>query len=295
MIALARQGGLRSLLHNGFFKDVAAGYVQGTRNHHARSLRYFERFLERPATIEDLCAGKLLPWREWLFDKPLAAETVEKHLACLVCFWGWLAKKRIAAEFPALPRFVTPAPLVRALSMAQVDKFLESCAAARGDIAGIPAADYWTALARFCLDHGERTGAILSIPWAWLDLDRGFMFVGGEVRKGKKSLPYPLRAWVVEALRKIEAPRRRLVFPWVLDKSSFHNHWHRLWKRAGLPLWPRIGPQTLRRTHATHLKRNGGDPTESLHHSCTAVTERYYLDWSQLQPERHADKFSWGK
>lgn len=52
----------------------------------------------------------------------------------------------------------------------------------------------------------------------------------------------------------------------------------KLFRLAGLPSGRDCKPQRLRRSHATHLKAAGGDPTLALGHSSEEVTRRYYLD-----------------
>ena len=85
------------------------------------------------------------------------------------------------------------------------------------------------------------------------------------VRKGKrKHAVYHLEPEVVDLLKKIEKPKRDLVFPWRGCSETYYLAYGRILERAGLPNDKKHKPHCLRATHATMKEILGGDACRSL-------------------------------
>jgi integrase len=63
-----------------------------------------------------------------------------------------------------------------------------------------------------------------------------------------------------------------------VHRGTLYHHLENLLRAAGLPTDRRHKFHCLRRTHASYLKRAGGDARESLDHQSDETTRRYYFD-----------------
>ena len=168
---------------------------------------------------------------------------------------------------------------------------LNACQQTPGEIEGIPAGDWLTAIHWFWWSTGERRSAAMSIELSWVNLDRAEVMVPGSVRKGRrKAMLYRLLPQAVAAIRKIWSTERKLLFPWKRCEGSFYYHYTRLLRRAGLPTDRKSKPQRMRRSFASHLEAAGGNATEALGHSSRAVTRKAYLDPRIAGGENHAKR-----
>jgi site-specific recombinase XerD len=71
-----------------------------TRRLYRTTLRFFERFLERPATLADLTDDTVSAFAAWRLGHGLAKGSVNKDLFNLLALWRWLHKKGYIANWP---------------------------------------------------------------------------------------------------------------------------------------------------------------------------------------------------
>jgi integrase len=166
-------------------------------------------------------------------------------------------------------------------------RLFESLKTVRGKVSGIPAADWWTALHFTAWDTAERITALMAITWSNLDLDRGYLLVPAEARKGKRTdRLYRIAPDTIAALKKIQSPPRDLVFPWDMHPTYLWKRYGILLKKAGLPHDAKSKFHRIRRTVASYSEEAGLNATELLGHSSRKVTLRY-LD-PRIVGEKHA-------
>ena len=77
-----------------------------------------------------------------------------------------------------------------------------------------------------------------------------------------------------------------MIFPGEKDPSRFYIRYKKLVLAAGLTYERgKTGPQKIRRSFASYIAAEGGDPTAALRHSDTRVTIESYIDPTIACPE----------
>ncbi|MCE9604615.1 MAG: tyrosine-type recombinase/integrase [Planctomycetia bacterium] len=249
-------------------------------------LMSFDRFgdyLQRTPTIADLNEEAICGFLEARLASGLAHQTVDKESDKIVALSNYAARKRHIPEFLDIPQINPAETLPTCWQREQVSQLFRACREATGTFGAAPRSVWWGAFHALCIVTGERTEAMLSLRWEWL---QGLtLSVPAQVRKGKrKAARYRLPPNVVEQLEELRRYTERegkiFAVPWKDITSSFYGHYTALLKRAGLPDSRRFKPQCLRRTFASFLEAGGGDATEALGHSDRSVTRESYLDTS---------------
>lgn len=248
-----------------------------------QTLARFKDFLGREPTLEDLNDAAVCNFLQHRITQGRAAHTVDKERDKIIALANYAAKKRHIGEFIDIPTLNPPSAAPQCWKQEHVSALLAACEKMTGTVAGNDARHWWTAFHYVVLYTGERTGAVMSLKWEWLDMATGWLRVPGEFRKGgKKAMTYRLPQCVLDKLRLIELPKRDLIFAVHWKKSymtgSFYLHYGKLLRIAGLPDSRKFKPQCLRRTFASFLEAAGGDATRALAHSSRKVTETSYLD-----------------
>lgn len=239
----------------------------------------FKRFGEiigKVPTIHDLTDDNLCLFISVRLGDGLASHTVDKEVDKLKAVANYAARKRHIAEFPEVPQIRPCEQLPQAWDESSVHKLLSACKASLGTIAGSRAADFWVAYHYVALTTGERTGAMLSLRWDWL---QGCVLrVPAEARKARKPMTYILPRQVVAVVERLRKAGREKIFETDRTIHTFWLWYGKLLKRAGLPSGRKWKPHALRRTFATFLERSGGDATRALGHTDRRVTVTSYLD-----------------
>lgn len=267
------------------------GRSESNAEQHRIQIRHFARFLGRMPRLDDLSDENVTRFLGWLLDKGRAPATVNKARSHLVALWRLAAEKRVVAQFPAVRVIDEPERIPEAWTIAQLKRLFRACLATPGEIRGVPASLWWEAFHRVIFDSGERTGATLSIEWAWIDLETRWLVIPASARKGrKKPMAYSLRPQTIASLQDIVRPQRQFVFEWPWTLCTFYNHYNRLLERAGLPNRRIDKPQKVRRSHASHLEARGGNATESLGHTSRRITVKNYIDPRIAKRDSHADR-----
>lgn len=247
-----------------------------TASHYRLAIRQYCDAIGSPdATIHDLSDDGLVAMEKSLLDKH-AIPTVNSQLSRVKAVWRWLAQRNHLTTWPTLQRLKEPEPSCRAWNVEQLRAILNACERTPGEIAGIPACEWWRMWHLVQWECGERTGGMLSLRWEWLTADG--LDVPGEARKGNKPAYYRLSRALLDELRAFAHPRRELIFPWPLSRASFWNHYTRLLIRGRLPSTRKDKPQKMRRTHLTWWLVGGGDPTSRAKHASAETTRRHYID-----------------
>lgn len=247
-----------------------------TQSHYRLAIRQYCDAVGQPdATISDLSDDGLIMLEKLLLDRH-AVPTVNSQISRVKAVWRWLAQRKLLDTWPTLSRLKEPEPARRAWDIAQLRQLLLACEATEGEIAGIPACEFWRVWHLLQWETGERTGAMLALRWEWVTKDG--LDVPADARKGGKAAFYRLSSSLVDELKTFSAPSRQLLFPWPLSLASFWNHYARLLIRARLPHDRKCKPQKMRRSHLTWWAVGGGDPTTRAKHSSSETTRRHYID-----------------
>jgi integrase len=250
-----------------------------TRRHYERSIRQFDEFLGRPATLGDLTDDQAIGFMLATVNQGLSPITANQRVKQLRAFWTWAARKRLVNEFPTFAQLDEPEPQPIAYTMAQVHQLFAHCGKQSGYIGPYRASLWWLSLHWWFWSTGERTEATLDLMREHIELDRQIARVPASIRKGRLK---PMTYWLPPRLCELLAEMNQYpsesgrVFERQFGASAFYHRYRRLVTGAGLPT-PRgdCGPQKFRITVLSMIKGRGGDPTDFAKHSSPAVTEAY--------------------
>lgn len=250
-----------------------------TKEHYRRAVRWLSEMLDQPALLSDLTDDHVAGLMNWLQQNrgqtPTTANGAHK---CLCCLWRFARDKGLVLTGPTVAPLKTPIRAPRAWRREELARLVTAARDARGAICGMPASAWWLAVLALSWDTGVRASELLSLQWAWLDWETGWLHVPAEARKGQHhDEVYGLAQDTLELLRSV--PRHGpLILGWDKDRSRYWQLWKDLLRRAGLPATRYTATQCLRRTFATWLEIGGGSATDALGHSSRDTTRRAYLD-----------------
>lgn len=247
-----------------------------TRRLYRTTLRFFERFLERPATLGDLNDDTVSAFAAWRLEHGLAKGSVNKDLFNLLALWRWLHKKGYIANWPDVELEVPPERTPVALMGDEIERVIKAIAVEKGPVGSFAGPQFWLALFLVIWDTGERIGAVMALTWERVDLKRGWIRFEAEGRKGARAdNMLPIAPDTVAALKSIRGDG--LVFKWPYCPTYIYRRLARIMRRAGLPDNRLYKFHVLRKSVASHYEAAGGNATELLGHSSRKVT-RAYLD-----------------
>ena len=241
------------------------------------TVKQYEKFLGRPATIEedlnDLQVSRYLEHR----SRERSPFTSEKERNQLCALWRCAADRRLIDMRPCIP--VTPIPIrvPTAWSIEQLKALLATAKVLPGKVGDVPARVWWTALVQVLWQSAERIGAIMSVDK--FDYTRPMILVRAEHRKGGKrdklfTFTDPVCDLLDVLVKSGNGPK---LFAWPRGYEYLWNRFGKIVKAAGLEGGRRNKFHQLRRSAATHYAARGGDPTALLDHSSPRIT-RAYLD-----------------
>lgn len=228
----------------------------------------------------------LRSWLAAMLDSGAAPATIQRKVASVRGFFGWLRREGIVDEDPTarlkapkrgrrLPKVLTGAAMAEALNSAQMRAVEE----------GDPIAARDVALLEVGYSSGLRVSELCSLKLTDIDRARGTVLVLG---KGAKERAVPIGApalravdaWLVRRAEVARPSSPDTVFLGArggyLDPRVARRVVHRATRAAGET--SEIGPHGLRHAMATHLIEGGADlrsVQEMLGHASVATTQAY--------------------
>lgn len=264
-----------------FFSDLFCPMVLRSRSLNTHRLykttiNHFRKFKGDEPTLADLNDLTVNRYLKWFRDLPRSPASVNKERANVLAIWRFACRKGYVTIWPDVPMEREPERIPQAWSKSQLETLLRCCKHETGEIAGINAADWWTALHLVCWDTGERIGAVVGLLWDNVDLEKMSLLVRAETRKGgKRDRLYVISSDTKVALKKIYRPNAELVFPWPYVRNYIWNRYEKILAKAGLPTDRKSKFHRMRRSVASHAEAAGGNATELLDHSRRSVTVAY--------------------
>jgi integrase len=238
------------------------------------SVRIFGDTLGRSANIDDLNDLAIANHLQRLLDSGHSPGSASKERSQLLALWNFAAKRRMLDTWPGIAPIPKPESVPAAWTEEQLWRIRISCNFAAGNYHGVPANRWWLALHVLLYATGERITAVRHLRWA--DLSGTVLVIPAENRKGRRRpIVKHLGPDCMGVLEEIKQPARDLIFPFPFTETYLYRIYHKILARAELPTDRNSKFHRIRRTHATHLKAAGGDPSISLGHSNPAVTARY--------------------
>ncbi len=240
------------------------------------TFRNFRRYLGREGQLTDLTDDSLAGFVQWKLDRGRTVDTAIKDCGQLLAIARYAFRKRYLEIEPELSLPRPPRREPTAWMMGELAKLFAAVDKLQGRIVDRRASDWWRALLLMIYYTAERIGAIMQLRWRDVDLERGWVMIPAEYRKGKPAdKATELHSVVVEALRAIEGPADALVFPWPRTMATLYHRLKRIHVAAGLPVDRRSKFHRMRRTSASWFKAKGGDPSQLLGHADPKVTAKY--------------------
>lgn len=244
-----------------------------TKRLYRATLKCFNVFLGRPATLADLTDATVNAFAAHRLASGLSKSSVNKDLFNLLALWRWLHKKHLVETWPDVALENPPARVPVALTREELATV--KAAIQREEMP--PGSAFWLALFFVIWDTAERINAVLALTWDRVDLAAGWVRYDAEHRKGARAdNALPIAGETIAALKQIRR-REGPVFRWPYSPTYIYRRLGRIMQRAGLPDNRLYKFHALRKSVASHYEAAGGNATELLGHSSRKIT-RAYLD-----------------
>lgn len=268
-----------SLTLSQFFSDYyrplrLRGRSPNTSRLYGNTIKQFGKFLERPATLDDLNDLTISRYLDYRCEKR-AMHTADKERNQLLAMWRCAADRRMIEMRPTIPVTPIPVRIPTAWSIDELKRLIAVAKVEMGMIGDVPARVFWTALLQVLWQSAERIGAIMSVEKT--DYARPRILVRAEHRKGgKRDKLFTFTEQVCDLLDILAKSKNGpLLFSWPKSRMYLWNRFGKMVAKAGLPGGRRSKFHQLRRSAATHYAAGGGDPVALLDHSSPRVTKAY--------------------
>lgn len=242
------------------------------------AVRVFSRWLGRPAQTGDLNTESVLNWLRWLLTERAPA-TVNAKRRLLLAMWRDASRCGLVKAPGPIPRVKEPRRTPEAWTPQEMGRLCAAAADRGGDVAGLPACQWWLSFILAIYDTGGRVGAIKQVRPSDLSLTGRWLLLRAEHQKDGRDRLCSLHEQTIQAIESIYCERRELLWPWPYSRVWLERRFKRLCGVAGLRVGRHAGGlfHKLRRTSGSLVEANGGDGARHLGNS-RGVFERHYLD-----------------
>jgi integrase len=260
-----------------------------TKRLYRTTLVTFDRFLERPATIDDLSDDTVSGFAAWRVSQGLSKHTVNKDLFNLLALWRWCHRKHLVEKWPDVEMENAPRRTPVAWTEDEMHRLYDACCSLPGSVGKHLAHAWWPALISVAWDSGERISAIMGLTWDRVDLDTRWVSFRAEHRKGgREDSAVHLSKDSITAIKKIRGDGEGPVFPWPYSRTYLWYQLSRILKVAGLSTDAKSKFHRIRKSVASHAEAAGGNATVMLRHSKREITDAY-IDPRIVKRQQPAD------
>jgi len=252
---------------------------ESTKKHYEIMLRNLGKLLGKEPELADLSDLLQSRYARSMLNEGKSAYTINQRLEYMRALWRHACRRGYLQVWPTSTSVPEPRGVPCAWTQQELTQLWSACDQQQGEFRcgnakGVSRSAFWLCFHLIAYWTGERTNAILQAEWSWLN--GSYLSVPARYRKGRRQArEYWLPEGTLRELEALREPSRKRLFP--MSQAAFYKALHRFQERAGLD-GHRIGPQKMRRTHASLVARYGGDPVKALGHSKSQVTEEFYLD-----------------
>ena len=258
-----------------------------TKRLYKTTLRTFDKFLKRSATLDDLSDDTVSKYAVWRARR-VGKGSINKDLFNLLALWRWCNRKGLVDNWPDVQLEKPPRRVPVAWTEAEIRKLYQTMATLPGRVGKHRASYWWTALLLIAWDSGERISAIMacSLGTGLICKPDGYV---SEQRAQRRFRGYAVRLSVdaIQALKKIHGDSDA-VFPWPFCFTYLWRELSRIQRQAGLPTDAKSKFHRIRRSVASHAEAAGGNATAMLRHSKREITESY-IDPKIVKRQQPAD------
>jgi integrase len=180
---------------------------------------------------------------------------------------------------PRIP-YMKPSKVIRGLprrvDQEDLSRWYIACEQMQSPKWGGPAAFWWQAWLVLSYFTGLRKSDIFAIRFADIDFDKGTLLF--TARKTSKPMRLPLHPCAIGHVRRIEEPRRELLFASSIKAGGgFNQRWEWICRKAGIA--ETFTPHDIRRTAASEIERvRPGMGSVLLQHAINDTTHVSYLN-----------------
>ena len=260
------------------------------------SLQYFERFLERPATLKDFEESILSKWITWLkssrstwTDRKLSARSVKNYRCEMITLWRFAVEMEHIKTPPQhfkIKKVKVPPPNPSAWDAGQLRELLAAIGKTDGVVGnGLPRRMYFATLMRVAYQTGLRRGDLLAVSME--DVDQATGTVSVVMNKTNQVHVCRINAEALadlvdlhETLKMLGDPNAETPLAW---PGHLHNFYYWLRKICAAADVPYGALQHMRRTSATLTEIAApGTASRLLGHMTPGLANTYYIDRSKL-------------
>jgi integrase len=263
---------LRDFFNRVYCRLKLSGKSANTKRLYDVTLRNFDSYLGRSATLADLNDDTVTVHIGWYTDRGRSPRTGNKARDQLLAIWRFAARKRFVNEWPdvePLPEYKrtptawTPEQFSRLVAVASSSAMVRSGRInyPRAPIGGIPTIVWWPALLLTIYDTGIRIGAAMQLRCSDYSAETRRLHVRAETQKTRADQDFILSeqtAKLVEIC--ISATQRELLFPCDF-RCSLYCRFKTLLRKAGLPHGRFDKFHRIRKTTATMAELHVGPGT----------------------------------
>lgn len=252
------------------------GKSENTVRLYRLSIRSFEKTLGRDALLSDLTNENVMLHMQRVISLGRSRATANKDREQLLVLWRHAFRAKLVNDWPDVPKAIEPIRTPEAWMAEDLDALLHAARTQPGKIGAAPAGLYWETMIRLCLDTAERIGAVMGLTWN--DLERDWLLVRAELRKGgKRDKRYQLSADTVALLKELRRynGQQKTIFHWPLHWTYLWSRYKAVVKSAGLPTGRKCQLHRLRKTTASIAHASGLNAQELLDHQYRRTTDSY--------------------
>lgn len=241
------------------------------------SIKAFEKSLGRPATVSDFTDDNLEDHMWKIVNSGLSVPSANKDYCQLSAMWRFAHRNRLVETWPNVRPIPEPERVPLGWTQDELDRLFAAIDQTEGSIGGAPARIWWRTLINLVLDTGERIGGVRDLTRAHLHGD--YILVPSKYRKRKtRDKLYKLSQWTKDDISLLlTLHRSEEIFPWTWSKTYIYDRYEKILKKAQLPADSRSKFHRIRRTVASAVANQGGNPSTALDHSSPKTT-KLYLD-----------------
>jgi integrase len=265
---------LGDLLESYIAKRLKSGSPNTIRLYR-HSIRSFEKTLGATAKLTDLTDDNIERHMWIIVQRGGSPASANKDHGQLTALWRYASHNRMVETWPNVRTLVEPERVPMGWMPDDLNRLFAAINSLNGVIWTVEASLWWRSLILVLLDTGERIGAIRQLEKQHLQGD--YLLAPANIRKGKKrDKLFRLNSETLKSLREMEGQHdNELLFPWDRCDTYIYKRYKAILKIAKLSYDRRSQFHRLRRTVASAVANQGGDPTAALDHASPRTTKKY--------------------
>ncbi len=233
--------------------------AKGTRQNIHATIRTFERFLARPATLADLNKRTVLAFMGWCADQNYSPKTINNKRGDLITLWYCSADNALLAPPPRIVKRKEPLRFPAVWTIEEMRRLYAATDSIRGQYCEVPKSLSLKITLSLLWETGCRIGSVRKAKIRDVNFEAATWFVPAENIKGKTAdRLYRIHPETIALVNSsLIVPREQLV-PLPTDRNTLYNWFSQLLHHADLPEDHLHKFHCVRRTAETHAAAERG-------------------------------------